>query len=82
MSISVVLEVFLGVIASFLLWFGGEKLLRYQRDKRARNNMVREIQEEINRNIMLLDSLIESMPKTLDSGIVPLYIPGRLSLSV
>lgn len=73
---------FLGVIASFLLWFGGQWWIKRQRDKEALGNMMREIQEEIQLNIAILNELIQNVPKMLETGNVPMYIPNRMGLGV
>lgn len=73
---------FFGVIASFLLWFGGQWWIRHQRDKKALGNMMREIQEEIQLNIGLLTELMHGIPRVLESGNVPVHIPHRLKLPV
>ncbi|MFC2071263.1 hypothetical protein ACFLUU_00885 [Chloroflexota bacterium] len=54
---------FFGVIASFLLWSGGQWWIKRQRDKKAVMAMMEEIQEEIQLNIALLTELMENAPK-------------------
>ena len=74
--------IFLGVIASFLLWFGGQKWIKRQHDKKAIRAMMREMQEEIQFNIALLDQLVKTASKMLEGGNVPVYIPERMVLAV
>ena len=71
---------FLGVIASFILWFGGQWWIKRQRDKKALGNMMREIQEEIQFNIGLLDGLIRHVPEMWEKENAPVYIPQRMRL--
>ena len=72
---------FLGVIASFLLWFGGQWWIKRQHDKKAVRAMMEEIQEEILFNIALLTGLMENTPKELERGNIPLYLPTRMRLA-
>ena len=80
--LDIFLNVFWGVIASFALWFGGEKLIRHQRDKKARDNMIQEIREEIEFNIALLTQLPQDITGMLENNNIPTYIPHRLRLGV
>jgi len=80
--LDVFLKVLLGVISSFALWFGGEKWVRYQRDKKARDNMIQEIREEIELNIALLTQLPQDITRMLENNNIPTYIPHRLRLGV
>lgn len=80
--LDIFLNVFWGVIASFALWFGGEKLIRHQRDKKARDNMLQEIQEEIELNIAILITLIDSIPRELENRNIPHHLPCKLRLAV
>ena len=73
---------FLGVMMSFLLWFGGEWYLKRDRDKKALKEMMREMEEEIVININLLKSLTEKAPEMLEGGRIPMFIPQRLKLEV
>ena len=73
---------FFGVIASFLLWFGGQWWIKRQRDKKAARAMMEEIQEEIQLNIVLLDQFVKAVPKMLEEGNVPVYVPERMNLAV
>lgn len=52
------LPVFVGVILSFLLWFGGQWFIGYWRNKKARAAMLQEIEEEIRKNVALLLHLV------------------------
>jgi len=73
---------FFGVIASFLLWFGGQWWIKRQRDKKAVRAMMGEIQEEIQFNIALLGQLAKTAPEMLEEGHVPVYIAERMNLAV
>ena len=73
---------FFGVVASFLLWFGGQWWIKRQRNKKAVRAMMEEIQEEIQLNIALLDQFTKTAPKMLEEGNVPVYIPERMNLAV
>ncbi len=73
---------FLGVIASFLLWFGGQWWIKRQRDKKVLGNMISEIQEEIQVNIALLTGLIKGVPKSLQEGMISHHLPCRMRLEV
>lgn len=66
------LATFAGVILSFLLWFGSEKIFQYQREKKARAHLYKEIIEEINENIILLGMLAGTIEKNLNEGRIPL----------
>jgi len=76
------LETFLGVLASFASWFGAQKWLRNQKEKKAKANMSKELKEEILINIGMLDVLIKSVPRELKKGNVPALIPSKLKLQV
>lgn len=73
---------FFGVIASFLLWFGGQKWLQSQAEKKALHNMATELKEEIELNIALLSQLRQGIPRELSRGNVPHHLPYRLRLVV
>ena len=76
------LPVFVGVILSFLSWFGGQWFIRYRRDKKARAAMLQEIKEEILINIHLYDHIVRTIPGLLAQGNIPLYMPYRMRLEV
>ncbi|MFC1962751.1 hypothetical protein ACFLWB_01990 [Chloroflexota bacterium] len=69
---------FFGVIASFLLWFGGQWWLKRRHDQRAEKHMTREMREEIAWNINVLTPFKEIAPKLLGEGNIPLFIPHRM----
>lgn len=73
---------FLGVIASFLLWFGGQWWIKQQRDKKALEHMMQEIQEEIQLNITLLLQLAQDIPRELNKEKISHYLPHRMRLAV
>lgn len=73
---------FFGVIASFLLWFGGQWQLKRRQDHRAVKHIVRELHEEIALNINILIDFAESVPRMEAEGNTPLFLPHRLNLSV
>ena len=62
---------FAGVILSFLLWFGGEKIIRHQREKKARDHLSKEIVEEIKENIDVLGLFANLIEKELQAGEIP-----------
>jgi hypothetical protein len=72
---------FFGVIASFLLWFGGQWWIKHRHDQKAVKNIIREINEEIALNINILVGFIGSTPKIISEGNIPFYIPHRMNLS-
>lgn len=76
------LPVFVGVILSFLLWFGEQWFIGYRRDKKARAAMLREIEEEIRENVALLDSLVLKVSESLTQRNILLHIPHRMKLEV
>ncbi len=73
---------FFGVIASFLLWFGGQWWLKRRHDQRVVKHMVREIHEEIAWNINILADFTESAPRMIAKGNIPLFLPHRMNLSM
>ena len=76
------LPVLVGVLVSFLLWFGGQWLVGYLRDKKAKAAMLREIEEEIVINMALLDGLVKGISELVAKGDVPVHIPYRMKLEV
>lgn len=76
------LETFLGVFASFALWFGGQRLYRKRKEKEALRNMSDELKEEMMLNIAMLDNLIQSIPEQISSGTTPALIPYQMKLQV
>jgi len=73
---------FFGVIASFLLWFGGQWWIKQRNERRAVKHITREIHEEIALNINTLIWFTEDIPKIMVGGDIPLFLPHRLNLSV
>lgn len=73
---------FFGVIASFLLWFGGQWWIKRRRDKKALKYLLQEIQDEIQLNITILTLLVQTIPKKLDEGDIPYHLPNRMRLAV
>lgn len=59
---------FAGVILSFLLWFGGERIIRHQREKKARDHLSKEIVAELKENIALLGSFADLIEQNLKKG--------------
>ena len=76
------LPVLVGVFASFLLWFGGQWLVGYLRDRKAKAAMLREIEEEIVTNMGILDNLVKGVSESFDRQEVSVYIPHRMRLEV
>jgi len=76
------LPVLVGVLASFLLWFGGEWLVGYLRDRKAKLAMLREIEEAIETNMDILDLLVKGIPESLARQEIPIYISYRMRLEV
>jgi len=62
------LATFAGVILSFLLWFGGVKIFKYQHEKKARAHLKKEIVEELKENIALLGSFANLIEQNLKKG--------------
>ena len=73
---------FFGVIASFLLWFWGQWLIRRKRDKKALRAMMREIIEEIGLNKALLETAPKAISKILNKGDIPMYLSLRMNFAV
>ena len=73
---------FFGVIASFLLWYFGQWLLKRRHDQIAVKHMVRETNEEIAWNINILIDFPKSTSKMMAGGNTPLFIPHRMKLSM
>ena len=67
------LATFAGVILSFLSWFGGERIIRYQHEKKARAHLSKEIVEEIKENIILLGSFANLIEQALKAGKIPIF---------
>jgi len=76
------LPVLVGVLASFLLWFGGQCLVGYLREKTAKVAMLQEIEEAIETNMDILDLLVRGMPKSLARQEIPIHIRCRMRLEV
>ena len=76
------LPVLVGVLASFLLWFGGQWLVGYLRDKKAKVAMLREIEEEIVLNMGILDNLVKGISESFSRQDVLVHIPHRMRLEV
>lgn len=76
------LATFFGVIASFLLWFGGQWWIKRGHNKRAIRHMMPEIQEEIQLNIAVLTELMQGVPKSLEKRMISHYLPYRMQLGV
>jgi len=67
------LATFAGVILSFLLWFGGERIIRHQREKKARAHLREEIVEELKENITLLGSFAGLLGQELKKGKISVF---------
>jgi acyl-CoA synthetase (AMP-forming)/AMP-acid ligase II len=66
------LATFAGVILSFLLWFGGERIIRHQREKKARAHLREEIVDELKGNITILNSFTDLLERELKKGKISL----------
>jgi hypothetical protein len=66
------LATFAGVILSFLLWFSGERIIRHQREKKARIHLREEIDDELKENIALLGSFADLLEQQLNKGKISL----------
>jgi len=73
---------FLGVIASFLLWFGGQWWLKRKRDQRVVKHIAREIREEIAVNIDLLAKFAKGVTIMIEEKNLPFFLPYPMNLSV
>lgn len=73
---------FFGVIASFLLWYGGHWWIERRRNKKALEHMMQEIQGEIQLNIAILTQLRHDIPTELSKEVISAYIPHRMRLAV
>jgi hypothetical protein len=71
-----------GVILSFLLWLGANRILQNKRDNKVKANMIKALKEEIEMNLNLLANVHEGIEQSLKTGTIPVYIPQRLDLSV
>jgi len=74
------LATFAGVILSFLLWFGGERIIKYQHEKKAREHLSKEIIEEIKENIGVLSLFANLIEKNLKAGLIPI-LGQKLNIS-
>lgn len=74
------LATFAGVILSFLLWFGGEKIIKYQHEKKAREHLSKEIIQEIKENIDVLNLFAGLIDKNLKAGNL-LLLGQKLNIS-
>ncbi|MBM3142378.1 MAG: hypothetical protein FJ005_04950 [Chloroflexi bacterium] len=74
------LATFAGVILSFLLWFGGERIIKYQHEKKAREHLSKEIIEEIEENIGVLSLFANLIEKNLQAGNIPV-LGQKLNIS-
>jgi len=61
-----------GVILSFLLWFGVERIIRHRREKRARIHLHEEIVDELKENITLLGAFADLLEQELKKGKISL----------
>ncbi|MBN2462689.1 MAG: hypothetical protein JXB43_03715 [Dehalococcoidia bacterium] len=74
------LATFAVVILSFLLWFGGERIIRNQREKKARIHLHEEIVDELKENIILRGSFADLLEQELKKGrISPLGLKLNVS---
>lgn len=71
---------FFGVIASFLLWYGGQWWLKRRHDQLAVKHIVRETKDEIAVNINVLTQLVRDVSKMMVEGNMPIFIPHRMNL--
>ncbi len=71
---------FCGVIASFLLWFGGQWWIKRIGNKSTVEHMLREIRGEILRNVDTLSDCERSVPTMLAGGNIPVYLPHRMKI--
>ncbi len=71
---------FFGVIASFLLWYGGQWWLKRRHDQLAVKHTLREMRDEIVDNINILTLFAEGVPKMMAEGNIPAFLPHRMNL--
>lgn len=76
------LPVFVGVILSFLFWFGGEWLIRHRRDQKARAALLQEVGDEIAANIHILDALIRGIQQVLKDERIATWLGFKMKLEV
>ena len=76
------LPVFLGVILSFSLWFGSERLIRHKREQKVKTALLKDLREEIGFNKGVLDALDKEIPQMYAKGEVMGYIPYRMKVEV
>jgi len=74
------LATFAGVILSFLLWFGGERIIGHQREEKAREHLSKEIIEEIKENIEILNLFANLIEMNLKAGNIPI-LGQKLNIS-
>ena len=67
------LATFAGVILSFLLWFGGERIIKHQHEKKTRTHLREEIVEELKGNIALLGSFADLLEQELKKGKISVF---------
>jgi hypothetical protein len=72
---------FAGVFASFFLWFGAERLLKLNREKKAAQHMITEVSQELLFNVKWLRHLRDKTPKSVDEAVnkdtIKLFMPER-----
>jgi hypothetical protein len=64
-----------GVLLSFALWFGGERLIKNLLERTARKSLMKELLEELKFNINILDQQRKGLIEMINNHTVPLFIP-------
>ncbi len=72
--------VFLGVILSFSLWFGSERIIKRKKERKAKAALLQEIYEEIGFNMGRLDALDKAIQQMYTKGELMGLIPYRMKL--
>lgn len=71
---------FLGVIASFILWYGGQWWIKRISNQNTVKHMLREIRAEVLRNIEILGDCEKGISTMIGEKNIPVYLPFRMKL--
>lgn len=71
---------FSGVIASFILWYGGQWWIKRRSNQNAVKHMLREIRAEIQGNIEITGDFVKSTTTMIGERKIPVYLPHRMKL--
>ena len=69
---------FAGVLASFSLWLLGEHVIKQRSQSKDREMMCKEVCDEAQLNVVILDKELEFAKKVSTGGDIPAYLPRLL----